>query len=79
MMEILEDVSIRCGRCGKVAGIHKEDFDPDDAYPEYSHIQQLIMDIAQDRELICILRFQNRLFYLYTLIREPLLHLNYTV
>ena len=118
MMELLEDVFIRCGRCGKVTGIHKEDFDfesnvydrgengmgeeieywhdgyiecdhcgneisfrisgyeypvgafnfeeephmgvvysrddfdPDDAYPEYSRIQQLIMDIAQDRELI---------------------------
>lgn len=27
MMELLEDVFIRCGRCGKVIGIHKEDFD----------------------------------------------------
>lgn len=27
MMELLEDVFIRCGRCGKVTGIHKEDFD----------------------------------------------------
>ena len=121
MMELLEDVFIRCGRCGKVTRIHKEDFvfesyvydrgencmgeeieyrhdgyiecdhcgneisfrisgyeypvgafnyedceidggrfeeephmgviysrddfDPDDAYPEYSRIQQLIMDI----------------------------------
>lgn len=128
MMELLKDVFIRCGRCGKVTGIHKEDFDfesyvydhgenrmgeeieyrhdgyiecdhcgneisfrisgyeypvgafnyedceieggrfqeephmgviysqddfdPEDAYPEYSRIQQLIMDIAQDRELI---------------------------
>jgi hypothetical protein len=128
MMELLEDVFIRCDRCGKVTGIHKEnfdfesyvydrgengmgeeieyrhdgyiecdhcgneisfrisgyeypvgafnyedceiadgcfeeephmgviysrdDFDPDDAYPEYSRIQELIMDIAQDRELI---------------------------
>lgn len=128
MMELLGDVLIRCGRCGKVTGLHKEDFyfesyvydhgdngmgeeieyrhdgfiecdhcgneisfrisgyeypvgafnyegyeiaggqfdepphmcviysrddfDPDDAYPEYSRIQQLIMDIAQDRELI---------------------------
>lgn len=30
----------------------RDDFDPDDAYPEYSRVQQLIMDIAQDRELI---------------------------
>lgn len=30
----------------------RDDFNPDDAYPEYSRIQQLIMDIAQDRELI---------------------------
>lgn len=27
MMELLEDVFIRCSRCGKVTGIHKEDFD----------------------------------------------------
>lgn len=27
MMELLEDVFIRCDRCGKVTGIHKEDFD----------------------------------------------------
>lgn len=27
MMELLEDVFIRCGRCGKVTGIPKEDFD----------------------------------------------------
>lgn len=27
MMELIEDVFIRCGRCGKVTGIHKEDFD----------------------------------------------------
>lgn len=27
MMELLEDVFIRCGRCGKVIGIRKEDFD----------------------------------------------------
>ena len=27
MMELLENVFIRCGRCGKVTGIHKEDFD----------------------------------------------------
>ena len=128
MMELLEDVFIRCDRCGKITGIHKEDFDfeshvcdrsenrmgeeieylhdnniecdhcgneisfrisgyeypvgafnyedceiaggrfeeephmgviysrddfdPDDAYPEYSRIQEVIMDIAQDRELI---------------------------
>lgn len=127
-MELLEDIFIRCGRCGQVIGIHKEaiefetsvydhgdngmgeeieylhdgflecehcgneitfkicgyeypvgafdnefceisggifeeephmgviysrdDFDPADAYLEYSRIQQLIMDIAQDRELI---------------------------
>ena len=128
MMELLEDVFIRCDHCGKVTGIHKEDFDfesyvydrgenrmgeeieyrheggivcdhcgneisfrisgyeypvgafnyedsgiaggrfeedphmgviysrddfdPNDAYPEYSRIQQLIMDIAQNRDLI---------------------------
>lgn len=27
MMELLEDVFIRCDQCGKVTGIHKEDFD----------------------------------------------------
>ena len=27
MMELIEDVFIRCGRCGKITGIHKEDFD----------------------------------------------------
>ena len=27
MMELLEDVFIRCSRCGKVTGIHKEDFE----------------------------------------------------
>lgn len=27
MMELLEDVFIRCDRCGKVTGIHKQDFD----------------------------------------------------
>lgn len=27
MMELLEDVFIHCSRCGKVTGIHKEDFD----------------------------------------------------
>ena len=27
MMELIKDVFIRCGRCGKIAGIHKEDFD----------------------------------------------------
>lgn len=128
MMELLEDVFIRCGRCRKVIGIHKEefdfesyvydhgengmgeeieywheggilceycgneitfkisgyeypvgafnyedcdiaggrfeeephmgviysreDFDLDNAYPEYSRIKRLIMDIAQDPELI---------------------------
>ena len=128
MMELLEDVSIRCSGCGKMVRIHKEDlefdscvydhgengmgeeieyrhkssitcdhchneisfrisgyeypvgafnfedykisggcfekephmgviyhcndFDPDNAYPEYSRIQQLIMNIAQDQELI---------------------------
>lgn len=27
MMELLDDVFIRCDRCGRVTGIHKEDFD----------------------------------------------------
>ena len=128
MMELLEDVFIRCGRCGKVTGIHKEDldfesyvydhcengmgeeieyrheggiecgncgneisfrisgyeypvgafnyedceiaggrfeeephmgviysrddFDPEDAYPEYTRVEHMIMEIAQDPELI---------------------------
>lgn len=128
MMELLEDVFIRCGRCGRVIGIHKEDiefdsytydhgensmgeeiefihdggiecedcgnhisfriagyeyptgafnyedcaieggrfeemphmgviycqddFDPDDAFSMYSHVQQLILNIAQNRDLI---------------------------
>ena len=128
MMELLEDVFIRCNRCGKVTGIHKEefdfepyvydhgdnrmgeeiefrhdgyfecdqcgneisftisgfeypvgafnfedcgitggcfekkpqmgviysqdDFDPDDAYPAFTRVEQIIMDIAQNRELI---------------------------
>lgn len=29
MMELLEDIFIRCGRCGRVIGIHKEDIDFD--------------------------------------------------
>ena len=128
MMELIEDVFIRCGRCGKITGIHKEDFDfesyvydrgdnrmgeeiefrhegyiecdqcgneisfrisgyeypigafnyedseiaggrfekephmgviysrddfdPDDAYPAFTRVEQIIMDIAQNRELI---------------------------
>ena len=128
MMELIEDVFIRCGRCGKITGIHKEDFDfesyvydrgdnrmgeeiefrhegyiecdqcgneisfrisgyeypigafnyedseiaggrfeeephmgviysrddfdPDDAYPTFTRVEQIIMDIAQNRELI---------------------------
>lgn len=128
MMELLEDVFIRCEQCGRIIGIHKEDFDfesyvydhgengmgeeieyrhngfiecdgcgneisfrisgyeypvgafnyedseitggsfdkephmgviysrddfdPNDAYPEYSRVEQLIMEIAQDRDLI---------------------------
>lgn len=128
MMELLEDVFIRCDRCGKVTGIHKEDFDfktyvydhgenrmgekiefrhdgyiecdhcgneisfrisgyeypvgafnyedfeiaggsfeeaphmciiysqedfdPDDAFPAFTRVEQIIMDIAQNRELI---------------------------
>lgn len=27
MMKLMEDVIIRCGRCGKVSGIHKADVD----------------------------------------------------
>jgi HJR/Mrr/RecB family endonuclease len=30
----------------------RDDFDPNDAYPEYSRVEQLIMEIAQDRDLI---------------------------
>lgn len=128
MMELIEDVFIRCGRCGKITGIHKEDFDfesyvydhgdnrmgeeiefrhegyikcdqcgneisfrisgyeypigafnyedseiaggrfeeephmgviysrddfdPDDAYPTFTRVEQIIIDIAQNRELI---------------------------
>lgn len=128
MMELLEDVIIRCSRCGKVTGIRKEDFDfesyvydcddnrmgeeiefrykgyidcdqcgneisfrisgyeypigafnyedseitggrfednphmgviysrddfnPDDACPAFTRVEQIIMDIAQNRELI---------------------------
>ena len=128
MMELLEDVFIRCGRCGKITGIHKEDFDfesyvydrgengmgeeieyrheggiecgncgneisfrisgyeypvgafnyedceiaggrfeeephmgviysrddfdPEDAYPEYTRVEHMIMEIAQDPELM---------------------------
>lgn len=128
MMELLEDVFIRCGRCGKITGIHKEDiefetcvydhgengmgeeieylhdgyivcdhcgneisfrisgyeypigafnyedceiagerfeesphmgiiysrdeFDLDDAYPEYTRVEQMIMGIAQNPEMI---------------------------
>ena len=26
-MELLEDVFIRCEQCGRIIGIHKEDFD----------------------------------------------------
>lgn len=36
-----------------------DDFDPDDAYPKYSHIQQLIVYIAQDRDLIYNISFRE--------------------
>ena len=96
-MELLEDIFIRCGRCGQVIGIHKEgvEFETsvydhgdngmgeeieylhdgflecehcgneitfkicgyeypvgDYAYPEYTRVEQMIMDIAQNPDMI---------------------------
>lgn len=138
MMDLLEDIFIQCGRCGKIIGIHKEDiefetyiydhgdhgmgeeiefrhngfikkcdnckngisfrlsgfeypvgafnsedneieggrfdevphmgviysqddFEPDNAYPEFTRVEQMIMEIAQDQELIYNIRAQNSL------------------